>query len=123
MKTSGTGRGARTLGSGSRRYNSTPVDADARAAPPVPDPLDPTIHARAFAELRALVDRYGAPRILDAVKQLTVTTKTVPGAPPRKGLCPIRPALDGSQGNPMRFCTKKKNHPGRHSWQSPTDAR
>ena len=40
------------------------------------------------------------------------------GAPPKKGLCPVRPALDGSQGNPMRFCTFKAGHKGPHSWES-----
>jgi hypothetical protein len=32
-------------------------------------------------------------------------------------LCDIRPKLDGSQGNPMRFCDRKAGHPGKHSWE------
>lgn len=43
-----------------------------------------------------------------------------PGAPATKGQCPIRPKLDGSQGNPMRFCEKKAGHTGRHSWERPS---
>lgn len=40
------------------------------------------------------------------------------GAPPKKGLCPVRPPLDGSQGNPMLFCLFKAGHKGRHSWET-----
>ena len=42
----------------------------------------------------------------------------VGGAPPKKGLCPVRPPLDGSQGNPMRFCSFKNGHKGPHSWEA-----
>lgn len=35
----------------------------------------------------------------------------------RPGRCPVRPKLDGSQGNPMAFCKFDKGHRGKHSWQ------
>lgn len=38
------------------------------------------------------------------------------GAPPQVGRCSARPALDGSQGNPMRFCAFDAGHDGPHSW-------
>lgn len=36
---------------------------------------------------------------------------------PRKTLCWIAPALDGSQGNPMRHCDRPKGHAGPHTWE------
>jgi hypothetical protein len=41
----------------------------------------------------------------------------VTGAPPKAGKCPVRPPIDGSQGNPMVFCSFRRGHQGRHSWQ------
>ena len=45
-------------------------------------------------------------------------TIRVSGAPPKKGMCPKRPPLDGSNGNPMAFCQLKRGHKGRCSWDS-----
>lgn len=46
-----------------------------------------------------------------------IQTIKVKGIPPRKGMCPKRPALDGSQGNPMLFCSLKAKHNGPCSWE------
>lgn len=44
-------------------------------------------------------------------------TIKIQSTPPKRGLCPVRPPLDGSKGNPMRVCGKAKNHRGKHSWE------
>jgi hypothetical protein len=48
-----------------------------------------------------------------------LTRILVPGdRAPRVTLCWVRPALDGSQGNPMRPpCDRRRGHPGKHIWQ------
>lgn len=40
-----------------------------------------------------------------------------PGTPQPDGTCQIRPALDGSEGNPMQRCWFIDGHEGPHSWQ------
>ena len=43
------------------------------------------------------------------------------GAPPKKGMCRVRPPLYGSTINPMLFCGLKKGHAGRHTWEKNND--
>jgi hypothetical protein len=40
----------------------------------------------------------------------------IAGAPPNPHMCPVRPPLDGSEGNPMGWCLFLANHVARHSW-------
>lgn len=54
--------------------------------------------------------------VADDLDVLAHPIVVVHGAPPRQGLCPVRPALDGSQGNPMAFCTFTAGHRPPHSW-------
>ena len=47
------------------------------------------------------------------------TIRVPPTSTPRTGQCPVRPALDGSQGNPMVWCQGDAGHAGAHSWETP----
>lgn len=47
-----------------------------------------------------------------------MTTIHVPNVPgPTVQLCYASPPLDGSQGNPMEHCDRRKGHGGKHTWE------
>lgn len=45
------------------------------------------------------------------------TIKVPPTPGPTAVLCYLTPPLDGSKGNPMLHCDRRKGHTGRHTWE------